>query len=175
MVKKDDGCVEAYQRLAILHDMKGDGEAAKKFYGLALKNDPKNAEIYCDFGYSRYLRGDWPEAEKHLRRAIALNSECRRAHNNLGLLLARTNREADALAEFSKAGCSQADGHCNAALALASDERLVDAQRHFELALEADPKSPRATGGLAAIHSQSGKDNEQPEPVARAPMPSPAR
>jgi tetratricopeptide (TPR) repeat protein len=161
VVKKDSRRADAYHRLAVLHDAKGDSESACSFYKIALKKDPKNAEIPCDFGYSYYLQRNWSEAEPQLRRAIALNSDCARAHTNLGLLLARTGREKEALMEFRKAGCDEAAARGNLGFALTLAEHWPEARRQFELALAADPNSTMAKDGLAAIRWRNGESKSQ--------------
>jgi Tfp pilus assembly protein PilF len=144
---------DAYHRLALLHDKKGDPLAAEKYYQEALKHDAKNAEIHCDYGYSRYVRRDFPAAEKSLRKAIALKPTFSRAHNNLGLLLARTGRDDEALKEFAKSGCSEAVARCNLAFALATERRWQEAESQFQQALTVDPSSKAAQEGLAAVHA----------------------
>jgi tetratricopeptide (TPR) repeat protein len=151
VVKLNGRRADAYQRLAILHDMKGDVAAAQKYYQMALKRAPKNSELYCDVGYSCYLRRNWAEAEKHLRRAIALNPQFGRAHTNLGLVLARTGRDGEALAEFAKAGCDEATGRCNLAFALKLEQRWADARQQYDRALAVYPRSQAAKEGLATM------------------------
>jgi Flp pilus assembly protein TadD len=140
-----------------LHDKKGDPETAAKYYQEALKRDAKNAEVHCDYGYSRYVRRDFPAAEKSLRQAIALNPNLGRAHTNLGLLLARTGREDEALKEFAKTGCSEPMARCNLAFALATERRWQEAQSQFEMALTADPSSKAAREGLAAVREAQAR------------------
>jgi Tfp pilus assembly protein PilF len=144
---------DAFHRLALLHDKKGDPEAAAKYYQDALKQDGKNAEIHCDYGYSRYVRRDFPAAEKSLRQAIALKPTLTRAHTNLGLLLARTGREDEALREFAKSGCNESAARCNLAFALATERRWQEAQTQFERALAVDPSSKAAQEGLATVRA----------------------
>jgi tetratricopeptide (TPR) repeat protein len=157
IVEKDSQRVDAYHRLAILHDGKADHESARKFYELALKKNSKNAELHCDFGYSCYLQRKWSEAESHFRRAIALNENFARAHVNLGLMLARAHHESEALAEFYKAGLDKAAARNNIGFALTLEERWPEAKRQFELALAADPQSKMAKDGLAAIRWHNGE------------------
>ena len=59
----------------------------------------------------------------NLHRALEIRPEFARAHINLGLLLARTYHESEALAEFSKAGCDEATARSNLAFALTLEER----------------------------------------------------
>jgi Tfp pilus assembly protein PilF len=161
VVKKDPARADAYLRLAVLHDLKGDSQSARKFYLTALKRDPNNAELHCDFGYSCYLERNWGEAESHLRRALGINPDCARAHTNLGLLLARTGREQDALVEFHKAGCDDAAAHNNLGFVLTLEERWPEAKRQFRLALAADPNSKMAKDGLAALRWRNGESKPQ--------------
>lgn len=144
---------DAYHRLALLYDKKGDPENAAKYYHEALKRDAKNAEVHCDYGYSRYVRRDFSAAEKSLRQAIALKPGLNRAHTNLGLLLARTGRDDEALKEFARTGCSESVARCNLAFAMATERRWTDAQMQFELALRVDPASTTAQEGLAAVQA----------------------
>jgi Flp pilus assembly protein TadD len=153
VVRKDDRRADAYHRLAILHDRKGECQTAEKFYRAAVQRAPENAEVHCDFGYSLYLQRRWDEAERSLRQALAIQPDLARAHNNLGLLLARTGRGDEALVEFRRAGCAEAEARANLALALMLDQRLPDAYQQYQLALTADPRSQAARAGMDALQS----------------------
>jgi Tfp pilus assembly protein PilF len=157
VVKKDGRRVDAYHRLALLYSAKGEWGSSKKYYELALKKSPKNADLYCDLGYSGYLQNRLGDAESNLRQAIALQPHHTRAHNNLGLVLARTGREAGALEEFGKAGCGEADSHANLGLAYTLESRWAEAKVQYRLALAADPNLPAARNGLAALQSMDSK------------------
>jgi len=169
VVKKDNRRVDACHRLALLYDKKGDGESARTYYQIALKKDPKNANLLCDFGYSCYLRKQWADAETGFRRAIALDPNHARAHNNLGLLLARTNRPSEALQEFAKAGCTEAPARSNLAFALSLEGRLPEAEKQFELALAADPNLKTAREGLARLRSARATGDTSGVAVAEDP------
>ena len=125
VVKKDGHRVDAYHRLAVLHSKKADFKAADRYYQTALKKAPKNAELLCDLGYCCYLQKQWKKGEGNLRRALAIQPELARAHNNLGLLLARTGRDDEALKEFARAGCGEAEARANLGLALMLEETLA--------------------------------------------------
>jgi len=169
VLKKDNRRVDACHRLALLYDKKGDGEAARTYYQIALKKDPKNADLLCDFGYSCYLRKQWADAETGFRRAIALDHDHARAHNNLGLLLAHTNRPSEALQEFATAGCSEAAARSNLAFALSLEGRLPEAEQQFELALAADPNLKTAREGLAKLRSARAAADTSGVAVAEDP------
>jgi len=151
VVHKDGRRADAYHRLAVLYDKKGEPEQSARYYREALKRTPDNAELYTDFGYSCYLQKRWGEAEANLRKALRLDRELTRARNNLGLLLARTGRPEEALREFRRAGCSPSDAHANLAFAMVLEERWDEARQEFELALDADPSSKAAQDGLNAL------------------------
>ena len=127
----------------------------EKYYQTALKKDPKNPNLLADYGYHCYLQQRWKEGEANLREAIVLNPELHRAHNNLGLLLARTGRVDEAAKEFVRAGCSEAETHSNLGFALTLQKRFPDAKRQFDLALAADPNSITARNGLKTLKSIS--------------------
>jgi Flp pilus assembly protein TadD len=166
---------DAYGRLAILADQQGKFTESDKWYRKALAAQPGNPDIFCNKGYSLYLQRQWTEAEMNLRQALALAPEHRRAHNNLGLVLAHTGRSEDALAEFRKGGCGKADSHANLAFALTLQRQWPEARQHYRLALKANPASTSARKGLDEVSALLAKaDREQP-PLARRvrPIPSP--
>ena len=112
------------------------------------------------------MQRNWADAGVNLRRALEIRPEFARAHINLGLLLARTYHESEALAEFSKAGCDEVSARCNLAFALTLEERYEEARRQYELALVADPSATAAKKGLATLQAH-GSANE----LAQIPLP----
>jgi Flp pilus assembly protein TadD len=179
-IKRDPHRTDAYWRLAILNDREGRFQESAALYRKALRTSPGNPDIYCDMGYSLYLQCRWAEAEMNLKQALALKPDLARAHNNLGLVQAHTERFGQALAEFRKAG-SEADAHVNLALALLLDRRWEEAQKHYQLALTANPSSEAARNGLNQLNTLLAKTSStsartpQPEIVAAgATVPAPA-
>ena len=151
-------------RLAVLYDKKGNVKQADKCYKLAVARAPKNAEILCDYGYSQYLRGNTAEAEKLLAQAIKYNPRLVRAHNNLALVMAHTNRPDAALAASSKAGCSEAQARVNLANALMWDRKLPEAESQLKLALKADPGSKPAGKALRQLQAFQSRSNVAAKP-----------
>jgi tetratricopeptide (TPR) repeat protein len=94
-------------RLAILHDRIGDPQKSLEYYRAAAKLSPRDPELLCDLGYSRYLQGDYALAERSLRLALKLNPGMTRAHNNLALVMARRGEDQQALAAFQQAGMTK--------------------------------------------------------------------
>ena len=96
----------APHRLAICLDKQGLTTQSKPYYLQALKLDPNNANLHCDFGYSSYLQGDLAQAEQSYQTAIRLDANNSRAHNNLAHLLAQTSRMTEAVHYYQLAGCN---------------------------------------------------------------------
>lgn len=138
-------------RMAVIHDRQGNFAEAEANYRRALKASPKDPEIHCDYGYSLYLQRRWAESEEHLRQALLLNQGHRRAHNNMGLLLAQTERFDEALAQFRLAGCPEAESRANLAFVLTLNHRWDEARGQYELALQANPESPAAKAGMETL------------------------
>ncbi|HEY7425676.1 MAG TPA: tetratricopeptide repeat protein [Gemmataceae bacterium] len=165
-VQKDPGRADAWLRLAVLHDQQGGFTESAAMYQKALKGQPGSPEIYCDMGYSLYLQQRWAEAEMNLRQALALRPNHARAHNNLGLVLARTGQTEEALNEFHLAGCSDADTHVNLAFALTLEHHWPEACQHYQQALQMDSSSAPAKKGLRELQRLIARMN--------APAPSPS-
>jgi tetratricopeptide (TPR) repeat protein len=159
-VKLDPRRADAWLRLAILHDQQGKFTDSGEMYREALAHKPGDPDIFCNIGYSFYLQQRWAEAEMNLRQAITLQPDHARAHNNLGLLLARTRRDNEALAEFRKGGCSDADAHTNLAFALALERRWPEARGHYRQALAADASCETARLGLQRLEAVLAKTGD---------------
>src|SRR5262245_22619773 len=108
-LKQDLDRADAWHRLAVVHDRQGKFRESAEMYRKALAARPGDPAVFCDIGYSCYLQGRFAEATMNLRQAIVLQPDNSRAHNNLGLVLARCGQEVEALAEFRKGGCNEAD------------------------------------------------------------------
>lgn len=163
-VKRDPKRTDAYVRLAILNDREGKFKESAELYRKALQTSPGNADIFCDMGYSMYLQRRWAEAEMNLRQALALKPDHARAHNNLGLVLAHTDRAEEALAQFRKAG-TEAEAHLNLAFALTLDQHWDEARAQYELALAANPSLEQAKNGLRELDNLVAKTS-RPKPPA---------
>jgi Flp pilus assembly protein TadD len=112
--------------------------------------------LLCDYGYNCYLQRRWAEAEAHLRKALELDPNLGRAHTNLGLVLARNGREAEALREFRHAGCREGPARTNLGFALMSESRWDEARHQFQLALKVDPTLTAAQEGLTTLQAVAG-------------------
>lgn len=129
---------EATHRMAVLYDRKGDFERSGQWFLKSLKLKPGNADLFCDLGYSLSLQGQLPQAESNLRQALAIDPDHPRAHNLLGVTLARQGRTDDALVAFRAAHCSPAEAHANLAVVLTLHGSAADAERHLLQARQLD-------------------------------------
>jgi Flp pilus assembly protein TadD len=156
-LKLDSGRADACARLGVLCDQQCKFDGANSWHRKAVAAQPKNPDFQCNAGYSLYLQGNLTEAEKSLRKCLALSPDHARGHNNLGMILARTDRCEEALAEFHRAGCNEADAQTNLAYALTLERRWTEARTCYERALVADPSSAASQKGLQELHSLMAK------------------
>ncbi|MEY4177681.1 MAG: hypothetical protein RLY70_1255 [Planctomycetota bacterium] len=151
VLRSEPGHTAVAHRLAVLLDKSGQPQRAEPYYQACLRATPSDPDLLSDFAYHCYLERRWAEAENHFQRALAIDPRHTRARNNLGLVLARTERPREAFNQFAGGGCSTADAHANVAFALAAEARFEDAEQVYAIALQADPQNQRARDGLAAL------------------------
>lgn len=149
----------AQHRLGVLHTKDRNYAEANRSFGEALKLQNRNAELYCDYGYCCLLQQRWQDAEVNLRQAIQLQPSLKRAHNNLGLLYAQTQRVPEARSHFLAGGCSEAEVNVNMAIGLAASGRREDALRSLQRGAD---DHPRAQQLLAQL---TGEQPAQPAAV----------
>jgi Tfp pilus assembly protein PilF len=175
-LRNDDSLARAYHRLALMHEKTGHGSESKELFLRAIACDPKNAEVICDYGYWCYLRQDWDESQNQFQRALKLDPGMMRAHNNLGLVCARTDRPDDALKHFELAGLSPADGRANLGFVYLTQERIPEAKVELERAVAASPSSEKARVVLASLEKverTAAEPKRLPSLVASAPPAKP--
>jgi Flp pilus assembly protein TadD len=95
----EPGRWRAHNGLGVLADRRGEHSAALTHYGEALVWEPKAGIVYNNRGYSRFLAGDLPGAEKDLREAIRLGSGDQ-AWVNLGKVQAKARQYGMAFQSF---------------------------------------------------------------------------
>jgi Tfp pilus assembly protein PilF len=151
VLERDPAASQASWRMAVLTDRQGQFDKSEPYYRRAVKSDPQNVELLCDYGYSLYLQRRWQESERLLTRAAELDPENARVQNNLGLLYANTERMGEAAVAFQRAGCSMDEARTNMGVAAAMSGRRDEARRMFERALADNPESATAVRGLEAL------------------------
>jgi Tfp pilus assembly protein PilF len=186
-IRNDPSLAGAYHHLARLQERLGSGDESKALFQRAHELDPNNAEIICDYGYWCYLRNDWKESGRHFQRALQLNPDLKRAHNNLGLLYARTGQPDEALKQFALAGLTEADARANLGFVYLSERRMPEAKTELRRAAESNSAKARdvlasldrveksaqpraaqiATTNVPVVDTPNGKEiSRLPEPVA---------
>ena len=158
-LKLDSSRADACARLGVLYDQQCKFDEAAHWHRKAVAAEPKNPDFHCNAGYSLYLQGNLIEAEKSLRTCLALSPDHARGHNNLGMILARTDRCEEALAEFHRAGCNEADAQANLAYALTLERHWAEAEACYQRALAADPSSTASLKGLRELHDLIAKSD----------------
>lgn len=160
-LERDPQRTDATLRVAILLDKNGKFAEAQEAYRKALAARPDSADINCCYGYSLYLQEQFEEAEKFLRKAISLDADHARAHNNLGLLLAQTGRNDEALVAFRKGGCSEADARANIAFARTLQGDLGQAKEQYQRSLTLDPSAVATRKRLEELNTLSTRAEER--------------
>ncbi|HZZ72305.1 MAG TPA: tetratricopeptide repeat protein [Pirellulales bacterium] len=159
---------ETNHRLGVIADHRRHYAEAVLYYQAALKLHPKDAEIYDDLGYSYFLAGQLSKAEIACSKAVSLEPESPRFHNNLGLIHGNQGNLNAALVDFRKAG-SEADAQFNLAFILAEKGNFDGAKDCFRRALDADPTFEAAKKALRSFdHAETDPgslaDYEEPNP-----------
>jgi len=117
-----------------------------------------------------YSRGDFGEAAKRFRQAIARGDSAAGHFNNLGLCYYRLGRHAEALSAFHRATAAEpAYGRAryNAALAQLALGDLDGAERSLRRVLAQNPRHVNALRRMAEVYAKSGRMTEARELVAR--------
>lgn len=91
---------KAHEGLGVLADLRGEHPQALEHYAAALQLRPRQPSVLSNRGYSRYLAGDLAGAETDFRAALDADPRFERAWRNLGLVMVRRQRHADALDAF---------------------------------------------------------------------------
>jgi protein O-mannosyl-transferase len=103
------------------------------------------------------------DAETLYRDVIMKNPACWMAHNNLGILLAGTNRTEEAIGHYRTALEINPDfvpAHYNLAVLLRQTGRIDEAKGHFEKALKNRPHDAKSYFLLGNALMQSGRMSE---------------
>jgi Tfp pilus assembly protein PilF len=154
VLQLDPSNYAAMRRLCVIYDRQAKWDKAEEFYKKVAKANPNDAEVWCDWGYSFYLRaGDknWAEAEAKLRHALQLHAQHARAHVNLGMVLGQLKRYPEAFAAFRAAQLSEAEAHCDMAFVYWSQGQMEQAKQECRVARDMDTSCLKARDMLAAL------------------------
>jgi len=123
------------------------------------------AKARSNSGYARALEkvGRKSEAIVYFQRALKIDPECYKTHNNLGELLTSQAMFEKGLKHINTSISINPDNpkaYLNAGQAYMALRMLNDAALHFKTALKLDPQYAMAYGNLALVFAESG-DMEQ--------------
>ncbi len=174
VLKRDPQNETGIRRLAVLHDRTGEFSRSDVYYEKAARNHPKDADLFNDWGYSHYLRNDWPGAEKHLRKALELNHEHAQARSNLGLVLGMQGKYDEATKLFREERLSEGEIQCNLAFCYCCQGKLEEAKAACRTATRLDPACDKARRLLATLENppkpkseETAKESKPKPPEAR--------
>jgi tetratricopeptide (TPR) repeat protein len=140
---------------------------------------PAALEILFDAGFCAVDRGDWPTAEKMLRRAVELSPASANVRGELvqTLIMQKRPDEADSQLEialaFSDSPCQTAMLWRKRAYILFDRGKLVDSYRAYARSLEFDPQSELARSEMNLIVATLQRAGTYDEKVL-APLVAPA-
>lgn len=107
-----------------------------------------------DFAVAFSEKKQFDAAVPAWKKALALDPDDSRAHDNLGVALAETGKMDDAIAEYRKSlelNSGSSHTHNNLGTALAEQGLLDDALQHFEKAVELNPDNASAQINLGNV------------------------
>ena len=162
--------------LALVREKLGEGASAERLLLQAAELSPSNAEILCDLGYWYSVRENSAAARTYYEQALALQPDFPRAHNNLGMLVARDGDEQSALRNFSAAGLSLAEARTNLGFVNMKQQRWSGARTQLQLALKSDrtlKKAVALTSALDHVASVAGATDVARPVATSTPIPAP--
>ena len=143
-----------------LYESRGDVESAVAHKETSLALGRPDADRHNHVGYL-LLRRDPTRAREHFRRALEIDPDNPRPHNNLGILSAEAGELDDAAAHFERALRSDPDyaqAHVNLGNLLLLRDNPTLALAHLEQALELDPDSKSARESLDRANAALGRE-----------------
>lgn len=148
--KTDPNNAEICHRLMVVHSRLDHPTEADRYFQKADKLRPDNADLYADYGYACYLRGDLKDAERWLQKAHQIRPNEDRITGNLALVLGAQGRVKESLT-YSRKYLSDAEAHANVGYALTQRGDLSAARDHYSKALQLDPKLKSAQNALLQL------------------------
>ncbi len=154
------------RRLAVLYDkVDNQSQALIEFQELVRKH-PKDSSLHADLGYSYYNRGQWNEAEQHLRKAVTLDKSNKRAWVNLGLTLAQQGRYDESI-QASQNVVGPAEAFADLGFVLTSQQKIEEAKVAYRKALEHEPTLKKAQLLLAKLEGRLPEPGPMVDPQVR--------
>ncbi len=176
ILKKDPSNAMVVHRLGIVNARQAKFEDAKQYLNQAHKMKPSDPEILNDLGYACYISGDYNGAEDALELALKVDSQNRRATNNLALVMGSTGRFDESYQLFRRVN-KDAEAHANVAYLYAQNGEGKKALEHYSRALSLDPDMKNAGNAMiemAQVQQKLERDRNQERTQLAARQPTPA-
>lgn len=151
---------ETLSELTKLVRTKADVEAITKAFRCLLEERPSSAQISREVAIEAIQNGNYSEAIRELKKALALKPDYPDLHNYLGIAYGNNGMSDDAIEEFEtalKINPYYLKARLNLALALYDCGRYVEAQNQIERVLSVQPENQLAhnlLGELKAVNSR---------------------
>ncbi len=120
----------------------------------SLAADADNEDAWYSLGRVHMEQGNFVEAERDFRRALALNSGDAKAHNNLGLSLEAQNRTDEALAAYREAVAAPMQASHTTEQPLLNLGTLLNAKGRSPEAVEPLRQAVAVAPGCARCHEE---------------------
>lgn len=129
----------SYNGMGVIEDIRGNFDAAQRYYTTALRIRPNAAELINNIGYSLYLHRDFAQAETHFRQAIAADPTFSKAWYNLALIYVRDGRYQDAVALLTDKTGDSASANNTVGYLSMLEGKHEQAEHYFSHAIELSP------------------------------------
>lgn len=151
-LKLDPNYLPAQLGLARCHVEIGELDKALAAYQRALEIAPQNGVVWHDMAQAHLRRKDWSTALSCLERAMAIDPANRAFQTTYGWALARSGRQDEALACFTRLS-NPAQAHYKLARMLHHMQQTDAARGHLQAALREDPQCEEAKALLAQFNA----------------------
>jgi Flp pilus assembly protein TadD len=163
MLQADPTNGEIYHRLMVVNTRLDQPERADAYFQEAQTRLPNNPELYADYGYACYLRGDMANAETWLKKAHQMEPHNERITGNLALAVGALGRVQESLAYFRQY-LDDAEAHANVGFILTQRGDFEAARKSYTKALSLNPSLKSAQHALLQL-AEHGEG--QPQPAAQ--------
>ncbi|MFZ6047213.1 tetratricopeptide repeat protein [Pseudomonas sp. CR3202] len=130
--------VRVYNGLGVLADLKENFALSESYYRLAMQIEPRSGLVQNSLGYSYYLAGHWPEAERAYKQGISYEPNYKSLWRNYGLLLARMARYEEAISAFEQVE-ARAEASNDVGYICLVEGKLDEAEQFFRSAIDQSP------------------------------------
>ena len=150
---------KAHNALGIIYNHNKQPHKALLSFNKAIQKGPALAELFNNRALTYLLLKNPAQAEADWRRALAIKSDFKLAHNNLAILLAKRGDYQGAYSSFAK-GSGNAEAHNNLGVMLAWRGKNVKAAKEFDMAMKRLPLYyPKANNHLSQVAGSGGRLN----------------